>query len=159
MQALQGNKISSRYGFIYIGREFNFHHEGISTASGCGKTVYNGTVFSYPGFIFTTVYRRRVHTRVWWNWWYTVIFKAIWLFLKTSLTDDLILLLPKKAAHKYVAVSKNKKVPHLCRTFLFMAISKNCFAGDLWNFARKISTFFWLSIAGYAIEKEIERFR
>ena len=39
------------------------------------------------------------------------------------------------------------------------AISKNCFAGDLRNFLRKISTFFWLSIAGYAIEKEIERFR
>ena len=41
----KGDKITSRCGFIYIGREFNFHHEGISTASGCGKTVYNGTVF------------------------------------------------------------------------------------------------------------------
>ena len=40
MQALQENKISSRYGFIYIGREFNFHHEGISTASGWGKTKF-----------------------------------------------------------------------------------------------------------------------
>ena len=32
------NKNSSRCSFIYIGREFNFHHEGISTASGWGKT-------------------------------------------------------------------------------------------------------------------------
>ena len=40
-----------------------------------------------------------------------------------------------------------------------MAASKNCFASDLRNFLEKISTFFWLSIAGYAIEKEIERFQ
>ena len=46
----KGDKITSRCGFIYIGSEFNFHHEGISTASGCGKTVYNGTVFFIPGF-------------------------------------------------------------------------------------------------------------
>ena len=39
------------------------------------------------------------------------------------------------------------------------AISKNWFAYGLWFFSRKISTFFWLSIAGYAIEKEIERFQ
>ena len=30
----KGDKIISRGSFIYIGREFNFHHEGISTASG-----------------------------------------------------------------------------------------------------------------------------
>ena len=36
----KGNKISSRYGFIYIGREFNFHHEEISTASGAEKTKF-----------------------------------------------------------------------------------------------------------------------
>ena len=36
----KGNKISSRYGFIYIGWEFNLHHEGISTASGWGKTKF-----------------------------------------------------------------------------------------------------------------------
>ena len=40
MQALQDNKIPSRCSFIYIGREFNFHHEGISTASGWGKTKF-----------------------------------------------------------------------------------------------------------------------
>ena len=40
-----------------------------------------------------------------------------------------------------------------------MATSKNCFASDLRNFLEKISTFFCLSIAGYAIEKEIERFQ
>ena len=33
----KGDKITSRCGFIYIGREFNFHHEGISTASGWEK--------------------------------------------------------------------------------------------------------------------------
>ena len=37
--------------------------------------------------------------------------------------------------------------------------SKNCFTSDLWNFTRKISTFFWSIIAGYVIEKEIERFQ
>ena len=30
----KGNKIPSRGSFIYIVMEFNFHHEGISTASG-----------------------------------------------------------------------------------------------------------------------------
>ena len=30
----KGDKIPSRGSFIYIVREFNFHHEGISTASG-----------------------------------------------------------------------------------------------------------------------------
>ena len=42
---------------------------------------------------------------------------------------------------------------------LLKATSKNCFVGGLRNFTRKIYTFFWLSIAGYTIEKEIERFQ
>ena len=31
------------------------------------KISDNDTVFSYPGFIFMTVYRRCVHTQVWWS--------------------------------------------------------------------------------------------
>ena len=40
---------------------------------------------------------------------------------------------------------------------LFTAISKNCFAGDLWNFLETYRGASLQCIAGYAIEKEIER--
>ena len=39
------------------------------------------------------------------------------------------------------------------------ATSKNCFASDLWNFLETYRGASLQCTAGYAIEKEIERFR
>ncbi len=39
--------------------QFYLHREG--------ETTDNDSVFSYPGLRFAAVYRRCVHTRVWWN--------------------------------------------------------------------------------------------
>ena len=54
--------------------QFYLHRDGVQFSSrgnfdgiGMGKTVYNDTVFSYPGLRFVMVYRRCVHTRVWRN--------------------------------------------------------------------------------------------
>ena len=51
---------------------FYLHREGVQFTSrgnfngiGMRKTVYNGTVFSYPGLRFAAVYRQSVYTRVW----------------------------------------------------------------------------------------------
>ena len=53
----------------------------------------------------------------------------------------------------------NNNNPSQHHNIIFKAASKNCFVGDLWNFLETYRGASLQCIAGYAIEKEIERFQ
>lgn len=67
---------SSRGRVIFITRKIQQHREGEGTCIAREKVDSREAVFLCPGFNFATVYRRCVHTRVWWNRRYTVNFRV-----------------------------------------------------------------------------------
>ena len=52
--------------------------------------------------------------------------------------DKMVINLPNRKGLYFIVLRNNKNQ----ESKYFKATSKNCFASDLWNFARKISTFF-----------------